>query len=69
MTVSLQLKFRDVRWQDFMSRVVDDVCNTLGVNTASGQPECILHSLVLHEAGAQYVFSTVLYHKSFKIQI
>ncbi|KAL1723986.1 hypothetical protein EV715DRAFT_286048 [Schizophyllum commune] len=47
--------FNNAAWDDFMQRVLKDVCTTLGVNMAVSNPRCELYKLLLYETGSHFL--------------
>ncbi|KAI5830724.1 hypothetical protein K523DRAFT_415626 [Schizophyllum commune Tattone D] len=47
--------FNNAAWNDFMQRVLKDVCTTLGVNMAVSNPRCELYKLLLYETGSHFL--------------
>lgn len=48
-----QVHFGNPAWQGFMDRVVQEVCQGLGVNYSASRPRCELYKLLLYENGSQ----------------
>ncbi|TCD68473.1 hypothetical protein EIP91_010648 [Steccherinum ochraceum] len=50
-----QVKFSNLDWQSFMTRVVNEACATLGVNVKASRPRCDLYKLLLYETGSHFL--------------
>ncbi|TCD68475.1 hypothetical protein EIP91_010650 [Steccherinum ochraceum] len=49
------VKVRNSDWQEFLSRVIEDVCKALGVDVATSCPRCDLYKLLLYETGSHFL--------------
>lgn len=47
------VQFRNPDWEAFVSEVVRDVCEALGVNYEASKPRSQLHRVLVHETGSQ----------------
>ncbi|EKM60042.1 uncharacterized protein PHACADRAFT_138464 [Phanerochaete carnosa HHB-10118-sp] len=54
-TDSKKVNFASPRWEAFIQRAVEDVCQTLNVNYKTSQPRCELHKLLLYETGSHFL--------------
>lgn len=48
-----KVHFDNKAWAPFVSRILGEVCNSLGVNAAASLPRCELYKLLLYEKGSQ----------------
>lgn len=49
----VQVTFGHPQWAEFLTTVVKEVCETLGVNLSASKPKVELHKLLLYETGSQ----------------
>ncbi|KZV95593.1 hypothetical protein EXIGLDRAFT_644081 [Exidia glandulosa HHB12029] len=50
-----KVHFDNPAWKAFVTRVVGDVCQELGVNVAASKPRCKLYKLLLYETGSHFL--------------
>ncbi|KAG8962450.1 hypothetical protein FRC05_005342 [Tulasnella sp. 425] len=50
-----EVSFDNPAWKNFMDRVVQEVCERLGVNIAASRPRCELYKLLLYETGSHFL--------------
>lgn len=50
---SANVHFDNPLWANFMTRVVRETCETLGVNYDASRPQCELYKLLVYETGSQ----------------
>ncbi|KAJ8072943.1 hypothetical protein PM082_019806 [Marasmius tenuissimus] len=50
-----KVQFQEPRWKSFMDRVVQEVCQALGVNVQASQPRCELYKLLVYETGSHFL--------------
>ncbi|KAJ8072944.1 hypothetical protein PM082_019807 [Marasmius tenuissimus] len=50
-----QVQFQEPKWQSFMNRVVQEVCQTLGVNFQASKPRAELYKLLIYETGSHFL--------------
>ncbi|KAK1228339.1 hypothetical protein PQX77_008592 [Marasmius sp. AFHP31] len=50
-----KIQFQDPRWKTFMDRVVQEVCQALGVNIEASQPRHELYKLLIYETGSHFL--------------
>ncbi|EJD55214.1 hypothetical protein AURDEDRAFT_118417 [Auricularia subglabra TFB-10046 SS5] len=50
-----KVTFDNPAWTPFLDRVVQDVCQALGVNREASRPRCDLHKLLLYETGSHFL--------------
>lgn len=53
LVLNVQVSFDNPAWKNFIDRVVQEVCERLGVNIAASRPRCELYKLLLYETGSQ----------------
>ncbi|KAJ8075198.1 hypothetical protein PM082_019526 [Marasmius tenuissimus] len=50
-----KVQFQELKWQSFMDRVVQEVCQTLGVNFQASKPRAELYKLLIYETGSHFL--------------
>ncbi|KAL0064875.1 hypothetical protein AAF712_008128 [Marasmius tenuissimus] len=50
-----KVHFQEARWKSFMDRVVQEVCQGLGVNVQASQPRHELYKLLIYETGSHFL--------------
>lgn len=49
------VSFANPKWDQFVSQIVSEVCQTLGVNVAASRPRAELYKLLLYETGSHFL--------------
>ncbi|KAL1752725.1 hypothetical protein FB107DRAFT_277457 [Schizophyllum commune] len=49
------VQFNNPAWNDYVKRVLKDVCNALGVDMKVSKPHCELYKLLLYETGSHFL--------------
>ncbi|KAK1228340.1 hypothetical protein PQX77_008593 [Marasmius sp. AFHP31] len=50
-----KVQFQEPKWLSFMERVVQEVCQTLGVNFQASKPRAELYKLLVYETGSHFL--------------